>query len=133
MPTGAHEEAIVSIANLWSEARIRDWMSKPGAAHPPSPADLPSSMPLEVQLFDDICALEAQIAKAPSSDEAAGWRTKSRELELRLMVVLEGEHRVLAAQHFAQQLVELRRSLHAEGAHDPSPSDRGPPGTAKPG
>ena len=113
----------MSIANLWSEARIRDWMSKPAATHPPPPASgqLPSTMPLEVQLFDDICALEAQIAKAPHSDDAAGWRTKSRELELRLMVVLEGEHRVLAAQHFAQQLVALRRRLHDEGAHNAVP------------
>jgi hypothetical protein len=71
-------------------------------------------MPLEVQLFDDICALEAQIAQDPDNDEAPAWRTKSRELELRLMVVLEGEHRVLAAQHFAQQLVELRRRHHDE-------------------
>lgn len=92
---------------ILAEARIRDWQRRKDrgeleAAAPDSVGDS-----LEAQLLHQITEL---IARIPQSDPAERLRLdrEARNLEIRLMVTLEGNGLPLAARRIAAELERIR-------------------------
>lgn len=84
-----------------AEARIREWLSRPAAERAASHPGLEPGQPLELQLWTDVQALDRMAEAAVDAEEAALLRQRASDLMLRLMVLLEGQGRPLAARHFA--------------------------------
>ncbi len=90
-----------------AEARIRQWQArKPEdrVAHGGG-AQVES---LEVQLLNDIVALREQIANAMEDATREGLSKTARELEVRLMILLEQSGRPLAAQQLSERLSKTK-------------------------
>jgi hypothetical protein len=101
----------VSSFDLLTEARIREWLERPKAEREASSPQIDPALPLEAQLFADAVHLEKLARTTNDLDAAMTMKIKARELEMRLMVVLENENRPLAARHFSLQLDTLRKEL----------------------
>lgn len=89
-----------------AEARIRQWQEQSRAeptqrAHP---ATTPTTDTLEVQLLNDIVALRERITTTTDDTERQALSKSARELEVRLMILLEQSGRPLAAQQLSERL-----------------------------
>lgn len=103
MRTGRLEEHAVSAWEDLADARIREWLARPEAERRRSFPALEPGAPLEVQLFQDVRALDQLAAAAADPRDAARLARAADDLMLRLRVLLEGSGRPLAARHFAAQ------------------------------
>jgi hypothetical protein len=95
----------------WSklaEARIQEWMKRPAKEREAPHHEALTPAPLEVQLLEDARALYAQARAADDADDAARLREAAAQIETRILVLLEGSGRPLAAQQFARMLTEER-------------------------
>lgn len=86
-----------------ADARIRAWLAQPEAERRASHPSLEPGRPLEVQFWEDVQRLDALAAACPDPVEATALERAASDLMLRLMVLLEGQGRPLAARHFAEQ------------------------------
>jgi hypothetical protein len=68
------------------------------SSSPPDP-----TIPLEVQLTQDIAELDRVAQTMTDPAEALVLTKKANELQMRLSIILEQQGRPLAAQHFAEQ------------------------------
>ena len=95
----------------WSklaEARIQEWMKRPEKDREAARPEALALAPLEVQLLEDARALYAQARGTVDADEATRLRAAASRIETRILVLLEGSGRPLAAQQFARMLTEER-------------------------
>lgn len=83
-----------------TEARIREWLARPLAERASGPAPDPA-LPLELQLWQEVTALDGAAAAGPP--DAAWHQRQADERMVRLLVLLEQEGRPLAAAHDAEQ------------------------------
>jgi hypothetical protein len=91
----------MSVWDHIAEARIRDWLRTPPADRPSTPPMAPG-LPLEVQLLADVRQLDRMAAAADDPASAEALRRQASDLMIRLLVLLEGEGRPLAAKRFAE-------------------------------
>lgn len=91
-----------------AESRIRAWLALPAAERNASQPALDPALPIEVQLMQDITALDRMAIAAQNPDEAEALRQKASDLTVRLMVLLEGQGRPLLAQQFSQRRLVQR-------------------------
>jgi hypothetical protein len=96
---------------LWeriAEARVQEWLRRPAKDRVASASQDGPTAPLEVQLLDDILRLLSEAAACVDESQAGELRRQADALQTRLLIVLEGSGRPLAAQHFARLLAEAR-------------------------
>jgi hypothetical protein len=86
-----------------AEARIREWRARP-AGQRCAPAASGSARPLELQLLEEALQLREQARAASDPVERSQLSQRSREAEMRLLVLLERTGRPLAARRFAELL-----------------------------
>ena len=112
----------MSVWDQLAEARIREWLQRPAAEREAATVPLEPGLPLELQLAREIAQLDRMAADADDPDDpddAAALRGRASALMLQLMVLLEGQGRPLAAQHFAEQRQALRDSLPRAAKRSP--------------
>lgn len=92
---------------ILAEARIRDWQRRKeqGEIHPVASDSAGES--LEAQLLHQITELIARVSQADPAERLRLDR-EARDLEIRLMVTLEGNGLPLAARRIAAELERIR-------------------------
>jgi hypothetical protein len=94
-----------------AEARIREWLARPAHDRPGAAIAGGPVLPLELQLLEDVLRLRDEAAACADPAESDALRRQATDLETRLLIVLESSGRPLAAQHFAQLFLEIRRGV----------------------
>ncbi|HMA95129.1 MAG TPA: hypothetical protein VKP30_20705 [Polyangiaceae bacterium] len=92
---------------ILAEARIRDWQRRKDRGELPSTVPDAPGESLELQLLHQITELIARIPHAEPAEQVRLER-ESRNLEIRLMVTLEGNGLPLAARRIAAELESIR-------------------------
>jgi hypothetical protein len=92
---------------ILAEAQIRDWQRRKEAGEVSAVASEGAGDSIESQLLRRIVELIERVARADEPDRVRLER-EARELEIRLMVTLEGNGLPLAARRIAGELERLR-------------------------
>lgn len=92
---------------ILAEARIRDWQRRKNAGEVDTNPVEARGESMESQLLQRIVALTAQAAQA-QGEERSQLEKSAREVETRLMVILESNGLPLAARRIATELARLR-------------------------
>jgi hypothetical protein len=88
--------------DLLMEARIREWLQRSPEERARVGALATPGLPLEVQLQQEIRALDKLAAATTNAADVAALTQRANQLMLQLMVLLENEGRPLAAQRLAE-------------------------------
>jgi len=98
----------MGVLERMAEARIRQWQERRPEERTAHGSGLPTET-LEVQLLNDIVALRDQITRATDDTTHQALTRTARELEVRLMILLEQSGRPLAAQQLSERLSKTKR------------------------
>lgn len=98
----------MGVLERMAEARIRQWQERRPEDRAVHGRGLPTET-LEVQLLNDIVTLREQITEAPDDTTRQALTKTARELETRLMILLEQSGRPLAAQQLSERLSKTKR------------------------
>ncbi len=88
--------------DLLTEARIREWLQRSPEERTRVGALATPGLPLEVQLLQEIRALDQLTTTTTNVADVEALRQRANQLMLQLMVLLENEGRPLAAQRLAE-------------------------------
>lgn len=87
--------------DLLTEARIREWLQRSPEERARAGSLATPGLPLEVQLQQEIRALD-KLAATTIADDVSALTQRANQRMLQLMVLLENEGRPLAAQRLAE-------------------------------
>ncbi len=104
---GKRVRSMSSPFEILAEARIRDWHRRNAAGETEPKTDEARGDSLESQLLQHIVELTEQAAQA-QQEERSQLERAAREVETRLMVILESNGLPLAARRIAAELARLR-------------------------
>lgn len=100
--------------SILAEARIRDWQVRKAAGEATSVPSDGIGDSIEHQLLQRIVAL-IEAAERATPEERSRLEREARQIEIQLMVTLEGQGLPLAARRIAGELERIRCEKRREG------------------